>query len=103
LQFTDTFEIECGKNNLGFLLYYIYILLKQFLLNFKYLKRLNFTKKNQTIFFHILVVILQRSPKFEIYMLDSLRDIKKTNSKKYGGVGEIQLRQKNSDLQFVKR
>jgi hypothetical protein len=24
LQFTETFEIECGKNNSGFLLYYIY-------------------------------------------------------------------------------
>jgi hypothetical protein len=24
LQFTQTFEIECGKNSSGFLLYYIY-------------------------------------------------------------------------------
>jgi hypothetical protein len=82
LQFTQTFEIECGKNSLGFLLYYIY--LKQFMLNFKYLKKLNFTQKNPQYFSHILVVILQRSAKFEIYMLHSLRDIKKTNSKKYG-------------------
>jgi hypothetical protein len=92
LQFTQIFEIECGKNTSGFLLYYIYTFLKQFLLNFKYFKKLNFTK-NAKYFSHILVVILHRSTKFEIYMLHSLRDIKKTNSKKYRGVDETLLRQ----------
>jgi hypothetical protein len=73
--------------------YTIYILFKTILLNFKILRKLNFTKKIRTIFSHILVVILQRSVKFEIYMLYSLRVIKKTNSKKYGGVGETLLRE----------
>jgi hypothetical protein len=50
------------------------------------------SQKNPNYFFHILVVILQRSAKFEIYILHSLRDIKKTNSKKYVGVGETLLR-----------
>jgi hypothetical protein len=75
-----------------FIILYIYFF-KRFLLNFKYLKKLNFTKKNPNYFPHILVVTLQLSAKFKIYMLHSLRDIKKTNSKKYEGVGETLLRQ----------
>jgi hypothetical protein len=42
---------------------------------------------------HILVVILQRYVKFKIYMLHSLRDTNKTNSKKYEGVGKTLFRQ----------
>jgi hypothetical protein len=37
---------------------YIYFL-KQFLLNFKYLKKIKFHKKILNYFFHILVAILQ--------------------------------------------
>jgi hypothetical protein len=48
----------------------------------------------------MMAVILQRSAKFKIYMSHSLRDIKKTNSKKYEGVDEILLRQNFSRVEL---
>jgi hypothetical protein len=53
---------------------YIYFL-KQILLNFK------FHKEILNYFSHILVAILQWPAKFQVHMLYSLGDIKKTNLK----------------------